>query len=77
MTRYERVRNQRSRVWRKRRAAIKERIKRGNIQARNTTKIKGGPDVDTSLKHVPLMQRIMLGVRDALAKQDYQRAQAR
>lgn len=83
-TRYTRLRDQRSPLWRKRRRYAKERIRAGKIQARNTTKIKGGPDVDTSLKSgLGLWGRILAGVAMMNAqqrkepKQNYQQAQAR
>ena len=78
-TRYERRRDQTSRLWRKRRRAIKARQKEGHIQCRNTPKIKGGPDRDTSLTHAPLMVRILTGIQEALSKKkdNFQQHQAR
>ena len=77
--RYERRRDQTSRLWRKHRWVVKARQKQGNIHCRNTMKIKGGPDRDTSLKQVPLIERILTGVKEALAKkkEQFQQHQAR
>ena len=66
MKRYERLRHQGSHIWRKHRHRVKERQKQGNIARRNHVRFKKGPDVDTSLKNVPLMERILLSVKQAL-----------
>lgn len=66
MKRYERLRHQGSHIWRKRRRQMKERQKHGNIARRNYVRFKGGPNVDTSLKNVPMMERILLSVKQAL-----------
>lgn len=78
-TRYERRRDQTSKLWRKRRRAVKARQKEGHIQCRNTLKIKGGPDRNTSLKEAPLMVRILTDIKEALArkKENFQQHQAR
>lgn len=66
MNRYERLRHQGSRIWRKRRRQMREHQKQGNIARRNCVRFKGGPNVDTSLKNVPMMERILLSVKQAL-----------
>ena len=76
-TRYQRRRNQASRLWRKHRRYEKERRKEHNILCRNTFRGKGGPTVDTSMKNVPLMIRILSQVIAALGKTNYQQHQAR
>lgn len=77
--RYERRRDQTNRLWRKHRRAINARKKQSKIADRNTIKFKRGPDkCDTSLRDVPLIDRIMIRVKEAMVnKKDFQRHQAR
>lgn len=82
MNKYTRRRDQRSRIWRKRRERQKEHIKTRNMRSRNHPKPGKMPNVDTSLKG-PLMQRVLLGVLAAMGpkrvepKRQHQQQQAR
>lgn len=78
MTRYERARDHRSRLWRKRRAQEKAHRRQTNVQRRNDPRMKQGADAGYTPHKEPLMARIMRGVAEAMAaKKDYQQAQAR
>jgi hypothetical protein len=71
MTRYERARDQRSTLWRKRRAQAK-------AQRRNEPRMKHATNAGYTPHKEPLMTRIMRGVAEAMAaKRDYQQAQSR
>ena len=77
--RYKRRRDQTSRLWRKHRQAVKVRQKQHHIEHRNSPRVKGNP-IDTSfLKQIPLIERILIGVKEALAKKrdNFQQQQAR
>lgn len=80
-SRYKRRRDQKSKLWRKRRRQEKARRKAQHVLSRNEPKGPKMPNVDTSLKkQLPLMDRILLGVREALfsrQKQEHQQHQSR
>lgn len=75
--RYERRRDQTSRLWRKHRQAGKVRQKQSKIADRNTIKFKNGPDCDTSRKEVSLIDEIIIQAKEAMVTKYFQRHQAR
>lgn len=80
-SRYARRRDQTSQLWRKRRNELKARRRKSNIRHRNEPRGPSSPNVDTSLKkQMSLMDRILLGVQEALIgrkKQEHQQHQSR
>jgi hypothetical protein len=69
-TRADRRRDQRSKLFRKHNRRRKERIKQSNFQRCCLPKGPSTPNVDTSLKHVPMMERIVGEVIQALTRKD-------
>lgn len=77
MTRYERARDQRSRLWRKRRAREKENRKQVNVLRRNEPRVKHAANAGVTPHKEPLMTRILRIAAEAMGKKDYQQAQER